>query len=376
MPTPIHSFRPTPPNLFSGFRRSQVKRQRATGSVWKRVLQRIKSAAVRGIGVRIGPYRVALNVRRSAIESAPAASPVNLAAGHLAALEARFPALKTLRLNALADDAAALLDFYNAYLPLIHEPARGAHLRTLLCSLRDRATSQELRHAATMAIARSDLADGMPDRAQILLNSPDSRSELVRQTADLEAHYGAPLVTETWPNAERGAALLYYLENHPELVRGKDVLHIAPEPEPRAWLAQLANSYRTMDGIPGNVDFIHDITAIALPSASFDVVLCHRVLEHVLDDRAALAELRRILRPGALLNLSVPQALHRERTAEWIVPDASHHGHLRHYGRDLTDRIAAAGFSVELEPWLLGRSREELLARHAYPMRMYNAYRN
>src|SRR6185312_11658560 len=123
----------------------------------------------------------------------------------------------------------------------------------------------------------------------------------------------------------------------------------------------------------GDVDFVYDLTAIGLPDSSFDLVICHRVLEHVLDDHAALAELHRVLRRGGLLNVSVPQAVHREKTAEWIIPDASHHGHVRQYGRDLTDRIDKVGFSVELESWLLRRPRPELLSLGAYPMRIYNA---
>ena len=301
----------------------------------------------------------------------PSAEQPNLALRQAIELERRFPELRHLGLPLSEKTADALLDFYNSYLPLLHPGARGAHLRTLLQRLHNRCPA--VAAAATRAIARSDLADGMPDRAQVLDGDSTARDELRRETAEFEAQYGAALISQPWPDASRGAALLYYLESHPELVSGKDVLHCAPEAEARDWLAGMARTYRTLDATPGNVDFVRDITDTGLRDASFDLVICHRVLEHVLDDIGAMRELYRVLRRDGMLNLSVPQAAHRAQTAEWCVPDESHHCHVRQYGQDLLDRLAGAGFSVEIEPWLLRQPRAELLGRAAFPMRMVNA---
>jgi SAM-dependent methyltransferase len=46
--------------------------------------------------------------------------------------------------------------------------------------------------------------------------------------------------------------------------------------------------------------------ALPLAGAAFDLVLSHEVLEHVADDRAALCEMARLLRPGGRLVLFVP----------------------------------------------------------------------
>lgn len=58
------------------------------------------------------------------------------------------------------------------------------------------------------------------------------------------------------------------------------------------------------------LDYQSDITAIPVPDASFDVVLCTEVLEHVPEPIAALTEMVRILRPGGSLLISAPLGSH------------------------------------------------------------------
>lgn len=71
---------------------------------------------------------------------------------------------------------------------------------------------------------------------------------------------------------------------------------------------------------PANAPHVHrfcaSLDAIAVASSSVDLVLCTEVLEHVLDDTAAVAELRRVMTPGGRLVLSVPTPP--------AVPDSAH----------------------------------------------------
>jgi SAM-dependent methyltransferase len=66
----------------------------------------------------------------------------------------------------------------------------------------------------------------------------------------------------------------------------------------------------------GNVDAAHAHFQLAageeLPYAdgAFDLVLSHEVLEHVRDDRLAVAEMVRVLRPGGRAVIFVPNRLH------------------------------------------------------------------
>lgn len=56
------------------------------------------------------------------------------------------------------------------------------------------------------------------------------------------------------------------------------------------------------------VDIVSDITAIPEPDASFDVILCSEVFEHLPDALPALDEFSRLLKPGGRLILTAPFA--------------------------------------------------------------------
>lgn len=74
---------------------------------------------------------------------------------------------------------------------------------------------------------------------------------------------------------------------------------------------------------------------------SFDLVTCLDVLEHTPDDVQALAELRRVTRPGGHLIVTVPAY-----RALWSAHDVANH-HYRRYGRSALRTAAhAAGWSV------------------------------
>jgi SAM-dependent methyltransferase len=91
-----------------------------------------------------------------------------------------------------------------------------------------------------------------------------------------------------------------------------------------------------------------DALALPFPDASFDHVIAAEVLEHILDDRRAMREIARVLRPGGTAAVSVPRWL-PERVC-WALSDRYHDrpgGHVRIYrGEELRSRLAAAGLRV------------------------------
>ncbi len=64
----------------------------------------------------------------------------------------------------------------------------------------------------------------------------------------------------------------------------------------------------------GHIDYVCDASAIPVPDASFDAVLCSEVLEHVPHPTAVVNEMARILRPGGKLLITAPlgSGLHQE----------------------------------------------------------------
>ncbi len=105
-----------------------------------------------------------------------------------------------------------------------------------------------------------------------------------------------------------------------------------------------------VEASPIALDIAHkrgvDVQAGALPdlplsSASADVAIALDVFEHVDDDVAAMAEVRRVLRPGGRLIATVP-------ALQWLWSDhdvALHH-YRRYHRRELGERLGAAGFLV------------------------------
>jgi SAM-dependent methyltransferase len=162
-------------------------------------------------------------------------------------------------------------------------------------------------------------------------------------------------------STDRERLLYLYLSNRTGFFSDKaKVLHVAPE---RA-LSQIIKAnpnidYLTADISARNVMMKMDITKIDFPDNTFDVIICNHVLEHIIDDRKAMAELLRVLKPGGWGILQVPISLSLEETYEDIsitrpADRASAFGqsdHVRIYAMDYVDRLRQTGFEVSKFDW-------------------------
>lgn len=91
-----------------------------------------------------------------------------------------------------------------------------------------------------------------------------------------------------------------------------------------------------------------DAARLPFRAAAFDAVICTETLEHLPDDRGALAEMARVLRPGGLLHGAVPS--HFTEAVYWALSPGYRNapgGHVRIYRpRDLLARLQVAGFRL------------------------------
>ncbi len=139
---------------------------------------------------------------------------------------------------------------------------------------------------------------------------------------------------------------------------GLSVLHVAPEPALRRILSQLPGvCYVSIDRERREVNVVMDLTQLAFPDDVFDLVMCSHVLEHIPRDRQAMCEIRRVLKPGGRAILQVPLQFELATTLEdlSITDPATRErlygqpDHVRLYGRDYLDRLAEAGFVVQVD---------------------------
>lgn len=153
---------------------------------------------------------------------------------------------------------------------------------------------------------------------------------------------------------ERHRLFGLYLQQNPHVAAGKLVLHFAPErPVAAALRAAGPELYRSADIEVGRADTQLSLEKIDLPDESVELVVASHILEHV-DDKRALAELSRILMPGGRAIIMVPIVEGWDHTYEngavkTPAERIRHFGqrdHVRMYGRDLRDRITAAGLAL------------------------------
>ena len=156
---------------------------------------------------------------------------------------------------------------------------------------------------------------------------------------------------------ERHRLLWMFLQHRTDLFDGRtrSMLHVAPEAVLEAHFRErIGEGYLTADLFDPRAMVRMDITDIERPDDSFDVIYCSHVLEHVSDDRKAMREMRRVLKPDGWAILLVPI------TDETTFEDPSvtdpkerlrvfgQEDHVRRYGRDYPDRLREAGFDVEV----------------------------
>ena len=166
---------------------------------------------------------------------------------------------------------------------------------------------------------------------------------------------------------DRERHLRLYLERLgiPEALKGRSVLHVAPEARLPDYIQGFDLSrYVKGDLLPVDESIQRvDLHQIPFPDRAFDLVICNHVLEHVEDATAAVKEIYRVLKPGGRAICQTPFARRLTSTLEdpQLQSPADRlffygqEDHVRLFGSDISQLFRGAGFAGRLVP------HEELL---------------
>jgi ubiquinone/menaquinone biosynthesis C-methylase UbiE len=114
--------------------------------------------------------------------------------------------------------------------------------------------------------------------------------------------------------------------------------------------AMLQLARRQADRLGRQVDLrLGDAQALQLPDASFDTVVCTCSLCAIPDERRAIAEMRRVLRPGGRLLLldHVAGTSRRVRAVQWLLEQVTRPLNEEHLLRRPLLQVQAEGFQIE-----------------------------
>ncbi|WP_282080942.1 class I SAM-dependent methyltransferase [Aquimarina algiphila] len=156
---------------------------------------------------------------------------------------------------------------------------------------------------------------------------------------------------------ERHRLLWLYLKNETDFfTTTSKVLHFAPEQAFYKRFRRLQHlEYTTTDLNSPLADVKADICNLPFKDNEYDIIFCNHVLEHIPDDTKAMKELFRVLKPGGMAILQIPQDLNRATTFEDdSITDPQErakifgqYDHVRVYGRDYFEKLRAIGFKVD-----------------------------
>lgn len=175
---------------------------------------------------------------------------------------------------------------------------------------------------------------------------------------------------------ERHRLLWIYLKEKTDIFTSdKKFLHIAPE----YCFIRLFKKQKNLEYITGDLfspwaDVKIDVHKIPFDDNSFDIIMCNHVLEHVDNDKKAMEEFHRVLRPGGWGIFQVPIDYNREETLEdpniKSKKDREKHywqaDHVRLFGLDYGKKLKEAGFAVTEEDFVK-KMDPVLVERYALP---------
>ncbi|MEO6537975.1 MAG: class I SAM-dependent methyltransferase [Ferruginibacter sp.] len=181
------------------------------------------------------------------------------------------------------------------------------------------------------------------------------------QANQVIAGYGENIICPNCMSTARERLVIAFLSED-FFLDGKKILHLSPEKNIYSFLKTKA-IVTTADLHPGYYKTIdkkitkEDATHFSFDDDSFDIVIANHILEHIPDDKGAMKEILRVMKPGAKAVLQVPYSetlvyTIEELTLQNPAKQSELYGqkdHIRIYAlTDYISRLKAAGFSIEV----------------------------
>ena len=155
---------------------------------------------------------------------------------------------------------------------------------------------------------------------------------------------------------DRMRFLDYVLRNKTDIYTNpkNHILHFAPEKCIENKIRSISGGgYVTGDIRYGIADKIVDVTDICYPEGIFDYVIINHVLEHIKEERKAMLEIKRVLKPGGKIIFSMPICEVEDTyeadgnlSEEECLRIYGQKDHVRLYGKDVKEHMEKYGYKI------------------------------
>lgn len=149
----------------------------------------------------------------------------------------------------------------------------------------------------------------------------------------------------------------------------KRILHFSPDfCYARLFLKKYRNYFTAEYSSNSCSDYTLDIQDTGLQESSFDIIICNHILEHVSDDKKAINEIYRLLKPCGVAFVQVPLNIELKKTiADPSITNPEDRkkyfgqsDHLRMYGCDFPEKLSESGFQVDSVRFWESMSQENI----------------
>ena len=136
---------------------------------------------------------------------------------------------------------------------------------------------------------------------QFVPDYPSEENKAAIEKNKIVAGYGGNIFCPWCMSTARERLVIAYLKDEVD-IKSKKILHILKEHATVITADLEPGFYKTID----NSIEKQDATQLGYNNDSFDIVIANHVFEHIPDDRKAMQEIFRVMKPGAVAILQVP----------------------------------------------------------------------